>query len=157
MVALTFPTDTETILPDSREEFRIVIIYEDAAAGFHAKRVTDKLLHEIGKDCEPIRNFWNFDVLNIRDVRNASLSVAGAANLVIVSASGERELPAEVEEWLEMWSWLLNDSNGAVTALFNNAAGRGAASICRTLHRISAGRNVEVFIAQGIPEEAVEA
>ena len=66
-------------------------------------------------------------MLAISDVRNAAASgIARTANLVVESASGERELAPQVGEWLDLWACRIDGSTPALVALFENAEGECA-------------------------------
>jgi hypothetical protein len=64
---------------------------------------------------------WNFEVLGIREARNAAASAARKADVVAVSVSGQLELPGMVQAWFDMWLWLLQDENPALIALFDSS------------------------------------
>ncbi len=134
-----------TLAFDGVPDFRIVILYEDYAAGRRAKDLSDRLLHTLGDNCVDVVNLWSFDVLGLTDVRNASTSAAKVADLVILSVSGARALSPEVEEWLELWAWLLDGTNPALLALFHQADGSCVAEIRARLYPISARKGLEFF------------
>jgi hypothetical protein len=52
-------------------------------------------------DCVLQERMWNFDVLEIREVRKDAATAAKQADLVIVSVSGRMELPGSVRAWLD--------------------------------------------------------
>lgn len=120
----SFPQTALELLTDTPPKFNIVIIYESAQAGRHAKQLSDELLNNIGDSYQCVRNLWNFDVLGIADVGEAAADVARSADLLIVSASGEHELSPHVEKWIELWAGLASGARPAVVALFQNANGR---------------------------------
>ncbi|MBV8330248.1 MAG: hypothetical protein JOZ61_07255 [Verrucomicrobia bacterium] len=62
---------------------------------------------------------WNFDVLEIREVRNDAATASKQADLMIVSVSVRTELPGSVRAWLDMWLELLDDEHPALVAFFN--------------------------------------
>ena len=105
----------ETI-PSSK--FNVTIIYEAVRDGIRAKWFSDQLAAKAAGECELNLNIWNFRVLRIHEVRNIAASLAAAADVVIFSMSGEREFPPTVQEWIEMWSWLIDLSHPMVIAIF---------------------------------------
>jgi hypothetical protein len=145
MNTATLPPQSRALLNGTPPEFNIVMIYEDGDAGRRAKRFSDKLLHEIGCRCQCVRNLWSFDVLAITNVRNAAAGIARAADLVIVSTSGERELSPHIEKWLDLWAWLIDGTNPALVALFENANGEHAGKIRWSLRGLAAGKRLPFF------------
>lgn len=136
---------TRALLLDAPTGFRIAMIYENADAGRHAKRFSDQLLGKIGEECECVRNLWSFDVLGIKEVRNAAVSAATAADLVIVSVSGERDLFPTAEAWLEVWAWMIDGTNPALVGLFQKRDGRCVRRIQARLRAIAAEKGLEFF------------
>jgi hypothetical protein len=114
--------------------FKAVLIYENFAAGVRARWFCARLVRALDSTLE--EQMWNFDVLGIRDVRNAAASVARTADVVILSISGYTELPGTVRAWLDMWLWLLDKENPALVALFDSSTPRNIASICAYLQQI---------------------
>jgi hypothetical protein len=139
------PPESPLLLTGAPPEFNIVVIYETANPGRHAKRFSDKLLSEIGDDCQCVRSLWSFDVLGITAVRNAAAGAARAADLLIVSTSGESELSPHVEKWLDLWVWLIDDASPALVALFQDRDGGCVRNIIINLRRLAGERGLEFF------------
>lgn len=83
--------------------FSVVIVYEDFAAGKHAKETYDYLVHQLGHDFDFSNQMWKFDVLGNSKMNELAVKDAVMADLIIVSTHGTDELPAEVKAWLEHW------------------------------------------------------
>lgn len=145
METATLIPESRALLNDIRRVFNIVMIYEDADAGRRVKRFSDKLLYALGDEYHYQRNLWSFDVLAITNVRNAAAGVARAADVVIVSASGNHDLSIQVEKWLDLWAWLTNETNPALVALFENTDGRSAQEIRRRLRALTANKQLGFF------------
>ena len=64
---------------------KTVLIYENFAAGVSASWFCHSLAWAL--DCVLQEQLWNFDVLEIREVRNDAATAAKQADLVIVSVS----------------------------------------------------------------------
>jgi hypothetical protein len=99
--------------------FKAVLIFENVSAGAHARWFLERLARASCKTLE--EQLWNFEVLGIREKRNGAASAARKADVIAVSASGQRELPGAVRAWLDMWLWLLEDENPALLALFDSS------------------------------------
>lgn len=126
--------------------FKAVLIYENVAAGARARCFLERLARASGKTLE--EQMWNFDVLGIREVRNGAAGAARKADVVAVSASGQRGFPGAVRAWLDMWLWLLEDENPALLALLDSSESPNVASICAYLSRIAQRAGIEFFSAR---------
>jgi len=127
-----------------RSIFNCVLIYEDAAAGKCGEHFYQRLLAAIDPDCPSTRNLWSFFALTIRETRNIAASTAALADLVILAVSGQRELPAKVKEWIELWLWLIDGSHPALVMLFDSANAKSAA-IGAYLRSATVGKHLECF------------
>ena len=125
--------------------FKTLLIYENFAAGVHARRFFEALARVSDKALE--EQMWNFDILGIREARNAAASAARKADVVAVSVSGQLELPGTVQAWFDMWLWLLEDENPALVALFDSSATPNIASIRAYLSRIARRAGIRFFSA----------
>jgi len=123
--------------------FKAVLIYENVAAGARARWFLERLARASGKSLE--EQMWNFDVLGIRKVRNDAASAARKADLVAVSASGQREFPGAVRAWLDMWLWLLEDEKPSLLALLDSSESPNVASVCAYLRCIAQRAGIEIF------------
>lgn len=83
--------------------FNVVIVYEDFAAGKHAKETYDYLVHQLGRDYQFNNQMWKFDVLGNSKLKEMAVKDATEADLIIVSTHGIGELPPEVKSWLDQW------------------------------------------------------
>lgn len=99
--------------------FKVTILYECVDTGKHAKRFSDQLMVAAELEQPPALDLWNFRVLALRETRNAAASAAAVADMVVFAMSGSRALPASVERWIEMWTWLMDSRKPAVVALFS--------------------------------------
>ena len=98
--------------------FSVTIVYESMEAGHRAERFSDQLIAEAAVDDAFELNLWNFGVLGIRGVRNATASAAAISDMVILSMSGTVPLPERAVEWIEMWTWLTDRRKPVLVALF---------------------------------------
>ena len=129
-------------------KLRVTILYECMDTGKQAKRFTDQLADELA-DVEATNrafdlNLWSFGVLGMRQIRNDSVGMATDADLVILSMSGKNPLPAQVEEWIEMWTWLIDGHKPAVVALFA-APDTKAGRIRAYLRRAAVSKGLRFF------------
>ncbi|MBV8215659.1 MAG: hypothetical protein JOZ08_20790 [Verrucomicrobia bacterium] len=106
---------------------KTVLIHENFAVGVHARRFLGGLAHASAMPLE--EQMWNFDVLGIRDIRNAAASAARRSDVVAVAVSGQRYLPGTLRVWLDLWLWLLEDETPALVMLFDSPSGPDNARI----------------------------
>ena len=125
--------------------FKAVLLYENLAAGARARWFLERLARASGKTVE--EQMWNFDVLGIREVRNGAARAARKADVVVVSASGQREFPGAVRAWFDMWLWLLKDENPALLALFDSSATPKGAPIHAYLSCVAQRAGIEFLSA----------
>lgn len=145
MNSATLVPEPPALLIDVPPKCNTVIIYEDADAGRRARRFSDNLLRETRDACHFGRNLWSFDVLAITNIRNVAASAAQGADLVILSASGQYRLSPHVEQWLDLWIWLIDGNKPTLLSLFENAHGGCAQGINRSLRTRTGDKQVEFF------------
>jgi hypothetical protein len=124
---------------------KAVLIHENVAVGVRARRFFEELARTSATPLE--EQMWNFDVLRIRDVRNAAASAARKSDVVAVAVSGQKALPSMVRAWLDMWLWLLEDETPALVALFDSSSGLDNASIHAHLSCLAARAGINFFWA----------
>lgn len=125
---------------------KTVLIHENFAVGVRARRFFEGLARASDKTLE--EQMWNFDVLRIRDRRNAAASAARKSDVVAVAVSGQLDLPGTVRGWLDMWLWMLEDERPALVALFDSPSGPNRARIHTHLSCIAARARIDFFWAQ---------
>ena len=89
---------------EARPVFAVLIIYEDFAAGKHAKETYDYLASQLGHDFEFENLMWKFEVLGNPKMKEMALEDAREADLIIISTHGIGELPEEVKSWVDLWA-----------------------------------------------------
>jgi hypothetical protein len=92
------PSDLE-----AKPTFNVAIIYENFAAGKHAKETYDVLTQNLEDECRFSHQMWNFDVLGNPKLREMAASDAAQADIIIVSFDSENKLPASLKAWIEQW------------------------------------------------------
>jgi hypothetical protein len=83
--------------------FNIVIAYEDFETGKHAKKTYDYLVEHLSTECEFTNQMWKFEVLSVAKLRHMAVKDAVDADIILVSAHGQNDLPEEVKAWIEGW------------------------------------------------------
>jgi hypothetical protein len=99
--------------------FSVVLAFEDFNTGKRAKRAYDFLAANLTHDWQVTNQMWKFEMLSIPELREIAAKDAAMANLIIVSSRGDRELPVDVKDWVEMWLGYRGDAV-ALVALFDS-------------------------------------
>ncbi len=100
----------------------MVIAYEDFKAAEKAKEVYDFLVANFTHEWRVSSQMWKFAVLDNPELRKMAAKDAATASLIIVSARGDQELPADVKAWIEAWLGC-QDEGVALIALFDSPPG----------------------------------
>jgi hypothetical protein len=86
--------------------FKAVLIYENFAAGVHARRFFEALARASDKALE--EQMWNFEVLGIREARNAAASAARKADIGCNSNALKNSQPTTSSDNGPIWGSVLN-------------------------------------------------
>jgi hypothetical protein len=86
--------------------FRVVIAYEDFRAATRAQRAYDFLRANLTHAWQVTSQRWKFELLRIPALRKMAIEDAAKADLIIIACHGDRELPGEVDVWMETWRGL---------------------------------------------------
>lgn len=136
------------------------MIYDDVEAGKQGKRLVDKLAAYLGDGWELGDRVWSVQVLGIPELRNRAASAAAAADLVIFSLSGREDLSQEFKEWIEMWLWLIDQTDPAVVAVVGHE-GRRAEQFLNFLRPLIRKNGLDFVtnsrMAEGAPLSAIGA
>ena len=124
---------------------KVVLIYENFAAGVRARSFFEKLASALHRKLE--EEMWNFDALGMREMRNAAASAARKADVVAVSVSGQLELPGTVRAWFDMWLWILEEESPVLLALFDSSREPNIVPIHDYLNRFARRAGIEFFVA----------
>lgn len=106
---------------DTNQALRVLIAYNDLAAGKRAMRVMISLGKGLGDDLELEPLPWSFELLQDADWRQVATRDAVNADMVIVATSDSRPLPPAVKRWVENIVGRKRGLDAAVVALFGPA------------------------------------
>lgn len=104
---------------ENKQTINVVMVYEDYATGLRAKRLYDNLCRQLEPECEVNQSMWKFEVLAVPRLGTVAAEEAAEADMVIISLSGESELPGRVKDWLETWVGEKAGQSSALVALFD--------------------------------------
>ena len=81
----------------------VVLVYEDLATGLRARQAFDHLVDQLELEADFRLNLWNFGLLRDPAHRQEAAREASDADIIVLSAHGQGELPAQVKAWLRQW------------------------------------------------------
>ena len=114
----------ETTLDTNEQEgshpLRVVLTYQDIAAGQCAMRVLNGLARGLGDDLEFQPLLWSFDLLSDPDWRAAATSDVLNADILLISTSSPNPLPDSVERWVKDAIGRKRGTDAAVVAIFGS-------------------------------------
>jgi len=120
------PEDQETC--DLSHPLRIVVAYDEVAAGKRAMRVMTDLGRGLGEVVEFQSLLWSFDLLEDTDWAEVASDDAVKADILIIATSSANSLPPTVGRWAQAAISRKEGTATAVVALFGtegNAGGPG--------------------------------
>jgi hypothetical protein len=102
-----------------RRQLQTILVYEDLAAAVRAQGVIHRLATELRPEFELHSQVWKFDLLRHPQLKDEAKAEAIEADVIIISAHSDTELPPLITGWIESW---LPDKIGrysSLIALFN--------------------------------------
>jgi hypothetical protein len=99
--------------------FRIVIAYEDFDTGTRATMMTKRLAAQLPPEIGLATDAWKFELIGDPHLCELARKSATDANMLIISVTGNSELPADISEWLENWALRERNQPVALVALHN--------------------------------------
>jgi hypothetical protein len=99
--------------------FRVVIAYDDFAAGKRAMDTCNFLVSQFAGEIELKSSMWKFDVLRSTNLNQLAVDDAVEADVIIVANGRESGLPEEVKGWVNTWVPRKHDPAAALVALLD--------------------------------------
>ena len=84
-------------------EFRVLLAYQDFAAGLRAKEFFDRLVRDHGGLFRFICHLWKFDLLLAPGLEDQAVAEAAKADMIVIAAHDESVVPSTVKVWFERW------------------------------------------------------
>ena len=143
---------------EAKEALRVVIAYYDLAAAKRAMRVLADLDQGLGDAVEFQPMPWPFDLLTDAGWRDAALSDAINADIVIITMSAPGPLPVAMERWIEFTTSRKRGTDAAIVALLGSEDNPdGIGSLRLAAIRTAAQRTGLDFFAPAAHQELNEA
>src|SRR6185503_20235368 len=86
--------------------------------GKRAMKKYENMVQQLGEQCLFANQMWKFDVLAVPKLKDIAAKDAAAAEIIIISAHGGCDLPADVKTWIQMWLGYKTEAS-ALVALFD--------------------------------------
>lgn len=99
--------------------FRVVMVYDDFAAGKRAMDACNFLVSRLGGGIEVRSSMWKFDVLRSAKLNQMAVDDAIEADVIIVANARNSGLPEEVKEWVNGWVPRKRGQAAALAALLD--------------------------------------
>ena len=97
--------------------FRAMVLYEMMESALCAKALLECVQSDMESPPQFEVEFWRFDWLRERSLRDIALSIAGNSDLIIVATATAAPLPLEMERLLDAWAGRCGDPCLALIAI----------------------------------------
>jgi hypothetical protein len=127
--------------------FKIVIAYEHFDGGTRAKNMTERMAAQLPPPITINTDAWKFELLGDLHLKELAGCSAAEADMLIIAATGNTELPAHVTQWIEQWAFRERNEAGALVALHSleQDALEESSPLRTSLRRIAEQGNVHFF------------
>jgi len=114
---------TESENPSSAERpvWAVVVVYEDDSLKSEAINFCDAFVERFWHDCELDVNWWSFNLLRDQTDARQACAEAVAADLILFAARPGRDLPPEIQFWVDSWAIARGDREGTLIGLLDPA------------------------------------
>lgn len=132
-----------------RQAAEVVIAYEDAETFHRVKGALNDFFAGNAAAHQGKTAAWKFELLQDLRLSRMALEDAATADLIVISAHGDSDLPAAVKNWIAHWLDNKTTDGGVLVALLDAASQecRPAAQIFHYLGTAAASGHFEWFPA----------
>jgi len=91
---------------NSREQsqpLRVLVAYEDFAAGTRAMAMLNRVESQSGEPGELTHMMWRFDVVADADFFELAVKEALKADIIVIAAREGKGLPQRIKDWIARW------------------------------------------------------
>jgi len=124
-----------------------VAAYEDSATETRVNEFCTSLVQHLGRKCEVTKHMWLLSELRVSQLRTIAAGEAAAADVILVSLHHADSLPAEVENWVELWLARKGPQPKVLLALFDPPH-RGISTSMQARLKEAASRGRMEFLVQ---------
>jgi hypothetical protein len=98
---------------------KMLMIYSDKQSAEVGEEVARNLRKSLGAKFEVAQTSWNSELLKSDKLCDIAAKDALESNIVIISTSEARTLPAELSRWVQLWRDKRSQAPAALVALLN--------------------------------------
>jgi hypothetical protein len=102
---------------------KLVIAYEDLATAQRAMKTCERLSAQLAGEFQIQTNPWKFDLLRAPTLQQVAAEEIADADMVVISAHCDKELPGEITAWLTSWLGKRRSSPSALVAMLDSVEG----------------------------------
>jgi hypothetical protein len=132
--------------------FKILIVYEPwmayATLGVAVRphEMSERLAGVLRSHCETECDLWTFELLRHPRLRDWAATEAGGANMIIIAARGDKELPDHVKAWIESWLPQRREGLGILVGILGEEAEPpGETRLCACLRQMAEKGHMRFF------------
>ena len=98
------PLNDEPAFENAGRQFRVLIVHDRPANALQAMQMVEDMVGQLRQEFEIHRDFWGFEAIGQIGLYDKTVREALNADIVVVAADGDEELPAPVQNWLTRWA-----------------------------------------------------
>ena len=132
--------------------FKILIVYEPwmayEALGIAVRpyELSERLAGVLNSRCETDCDLWTFELLRQPRLRDWAATEAAGANMIIIAARGDKELPDHVKAWIESWLPKRREGLGILVGILGeDAEPSGETRLCACLRQMAEKGHMRFF------------
>ena len=89
---------------ENSDQLTVVIAFEDAASRQWALQTYGQIIHQMDESEARVRTvWWKLDALMDAGLARTAAQSAAGADMIVIAAHGDRELPSETKTWIKQW------------------------------------------------------
>ena len=138
----------------STPPFEVVLTYQDFHCGIRAKEFFDRLVRDHGSFFRFLCHLWRFDFLSAPELSSQAIAEAVNADMIVIAARAQAELPALAKAWIERWRREPR-TPGALVALLDGVglSSSSVSAVCTYLRDVAATSQMRFFCNASPPSE----
>ncbi len=154
----TVPLSTLPLPLRKASAFNIVTFYEDFASAARACKAFDSLARNFCNDLPDLSShatLWSFGMLGMSGLTTAIFQLSASADVLVVSANGDKDLPPHIAKWVERCISREPNAKPVLVALVDDEleANGSAAPLLLSLLQIANRRQARFLCNTGLKED----
>jgi hypothetical protein len=121
--------------------------YETVGVVNRPYEISERLAGVPRSRCETDCDLWTFDLLREPLLRDWAIGEAADADMVVIAACGDAELPDYVKTWIEHWLLQRGEKRSILVGILDKGAGtsREAPRLCAYLRQMAEKQHMPFF------------